>query len=146
MSNIERKSITTDWFWSWLYSNGLQTLLSDSRHSSAINVISISCWRLTKHSHPHFNTSDNTFRQFIATPRVVWHWQIKAGHIVILSYDSSFNWKLKVVAAMGGWTPSWLRHWSHHAQPLTSDCPFSEALKNHSSFPSLLADFGLISC
>ena len=81
--------------------NSQQTLLSNNRHMSAINISSISCRQLTKHSHPHFSTSENTFRQFIGTPD---EW-FDTGQIVILSYDSLWSGKLKAVPAMAGSTP-----------------------------------------
>ena len=90
-------------YWRWL----LQALLSDNRHSSAINVCSISCWQMTKHSQPLFSTSNNKYRQFIRMLRAFSSLQIKADQILILSHDSLLNRKLKLTVAMkGAWSPN----------------------------------------
>ena len=88
-------------YWRWL----LQALLSDNRHSSAINVCSISCWQMTKHSQPLFSTSNNKYRQFIRMLRAFSSLQIKADQILILSHDSLLNRKLKLTVAIRGVEP-----------------------------------------
>ena len=144
--------------------NSLQTLLFDNRHSSTINVISISCGQLTKNRYPHFSTSDNKFRQFIATPRVVCYSQIKAGQIMILSYDSLWNWKLKVVVATWGWTPDppldtplrqkyLIMIWLHKrlslvivTRQIANESPSFSIVCNLTTFYQKLRWYGIFSC